>query len=116
MPGYDNLYQTNYYKNIVAKNSDLEEKVLLKDEFELINQIYIESQKNIRITGSNTENSAVAFAENSPIINKIINENPYVLETLYKIREMEDNTNYLTRLDATILQCESYINENNKKK
>lgn len=116
LPGYDNLYQTNYYKNIIAKNSNLEEKVLLKNEFELMNQIYIESQKNVRTTGSNKENSAVVFAGESPIIIKILNENPNILETLYKIREMEDNANYLTRVDATILQCESYINENNKRK
>lgn len=115
LPGYDNLYHSNYYKSIVA-NNNLEEKALLKDEFELINQLYIESQNNIGSTGHNKENSAVVFLGKNPIIEKIINDNPNVLEILYKIREMEDNTNYLTRLDATIIQCESYISNNKKGK
>ena len=115
LTGYDNLYQTNYYKNIIAKNTNPEERARLKDEFELINQVYIELQRNIRRIGAKGNESAIFFEKKSPIIIKILDGNPNIVETLYKIREMEENTSYLTRLDAAIIQCESYMSDNNKR-
>lgn len=112
LPGYDNLYQTNYYKKVILNNKYIDEKVLLKKEFELINQMYIEAQKNVGITGLDPNTSAITFLRKSPIINKIISDNPTILQTLYKIREMEEKREYMTKLDALIRQCEEHLNKN----
>lgn len=115
LPGYDNLYQTIYYKKVIAKSTNFAYKASLKEEFELINQIYIESQKNVGATAVEPEHSAIVYLRTSPIMVKVLNEDPRILETLYKIREMETEQTYMTRLDATIHQCERYLNENNER-
>ena len=107
LKGYDSLYETNYYKNIIEKNNA--NTGVTKADFELANQIYIECQKFIGLTGMDEEHSFVALLGNSPLIAAALKSNPNIVNLLCSIREMEEKTTYLTRLDATISMCRSYL-------
>ena len=83
---------------------------------QIINQIYTESLKNIGSTGDNLNESLIYYKREDPLIFKLINDDPKILEMLYEIRDMEDKQEYLTRLDALIFQCESYLHKNESTK
>ena len=112
LEGYDNLYQTNYYKQVISKDRKL--KVEVYNDFELLNQIYIDILKSIRRTGDDPNNSLIQFSNDKSIIYNHIVENPNLLDLLYKIQEMEEDNECLTRLEAVIKQCELYVRDSKK--
>ncbi len=104
----DNLYQTAYYQEIIENNSNIIEKLELKDEFKLINELYILIQE-LAI------NKDLDSLEDNPLITYIIKENTSLLDILYQIRDMEKTIEYLPRITYVIGICESLL-QNSKEK
>ena len=115
--GFDNLYQTDYYKmKLNQLQSNQEELVKFKDEFALINEIYKESQRLVGLTGVDRSNSVAMINKENPLISKLLETNSQILNILHDIRNTENKTGFMTRLDAAIIVCESYLNEQTKTK
>ena len=112
--GFDNLYQSKYYKEYIKNETDLEERVNEEKNFELANQLYIEMQSHLGLTGNNINESFIVFIGKSPIIEKILNEKPEVLSTLKNVYSMEDDNENQARLNIVISYCENMINDNKK--
>lgn len=104
----DNLYQTAYYQEIIENNSNIIEKLELKDEFKLINELYILIQE-LAI------NKDIEALEDNPLITYIIKENPNIINILYQMKDMEKNLEYLPKISYVIGICESYLQDSKEK-
>ncbi len=116
LKGLNSLYDTKYYKEKIMNNtSDDIDISILRNDFELANQIYIESQKLVGLGGID-EHSFVAQVGDSPLISTVLRETPGIVDILCEIRDMEEYTPYLDRLDWTINLCKNYIKANQQTK
>ena len=115
-PGTNSLYATNYYLyKINELRNDPVELSQFEELFKITDEIFRQCQKHVGATGTDMETSAYTVLGRNPLITKMLEIHPEILDILHEIKNSEERKGYVTRIEAAIFVCEEHKRDLEKK-